>query len=500
MIRTLKKEPLISISLILSLLILILKLIFISTTLLLGDESFYWIWGQHPAMGYIHAPGIAFVIRFFTEIFGDNGFAVRFSGVVLYTVLAYWAYRMGKEWKDERTGLIFATLICLIPFYLIISIIITCDMPMVFFLFLSVWYYYKAYLTDKKYFYLAGILLGLAAISKSPSILVALSMFLYAFIHPDRKRHLKTKEMWFSFVIAGIIYSPFMIWNFQNDFPFFVYLQKTFAARPGSLKAFGELWTAQAGLYLPITFVLMLYFYVKTFINYRRGQTKESNFFFAFSSLVPMLYLIYKSIVNRLEANWPAFGFIGLVFLLVYFYSEHWHKKWVRYCYFGNNVLAFCLMTLLMFHVWFDILPIPATKDITDRYYQFEAIKGEFKDYYEKEMDKDVRILGRTYRIPSLINLYVRPKLEAVYVDLGDYRSTVYTRVYPDNVFRGKNFYYLYYGEAWYPRLFNLFDEVKEIKQFTSYRGDKPIRTFTLYYCKNYRGNDVYFDSSKKDS
>ena len=490
---TLKKEPFLSLSLIFSGFILILKLIFISTTMLIDDESLYWVWGQHPAMGYIeHEPGLALIIRLFSEVFGDNGFAVRFTGIVLFAVLAYWAYRIGRGWKDERTGLIFATLIFLIPFYFGVSIIITTDMPMLFFLFLSVWYYHQAYLFDKKYFYFAGMLLGLAAMSKTSSIIVAFSLFLYAFVHPERKRHLKTKEMWYSFIIAGVIYLPFLVWNVQNDFAFFVYVQGLFSAKPGSLKSFGDLWASQAGLYLPLTFFLMLYFYAKTFIDYRRRQASESNFFFAFSSLVPLAYLLYKSYVNKLEANWPAFGFVGMIFILVHAYSENWQKKWVRYSYFGNNVLSFVCIILLMGHVWFDILPLPSRIDITDRYYQFAAIRGEFKEYYEKEMDERVRIMSRSYQTPSMINFYVRPKLEAISVALGNYHLTIYNTLYPDEVFRGKDFYYIYHGDTWYPRLFDLFDEVKEVRQFTSYRRGKAIRTFTLYYCKNYQGNALY--------
>lgn len=492
MIKTLKREPLLALSLIFSFVILILKLIFISTTTLIDDETLYWVWGQHPAMGYIHAPGIALIVRFFTEIFGDTGFGLRLSGVLLYLILACWSYQFGKKWKDERAGLIFATLIFLIPFYFGVSVIITSDMPMLFFLFLSVWYYYKSYLVDKKYFYLAGVLLGMAAMSKTPSILVAISLFLYAFIHPKRKQYLRTKEMWYSFIIAGVIYSPFIIWNFQNDFVFFTYLKGMFAAKKGSLKSFGDLWAAQLGLYLPLTFVLMAIFYVKSLIDYYRHQISEVKFFFAFSSLIPILYLLHKSYVNKLEANWPAFAFVGLVFMLGIIYSENWNKRWSRYSYFGNNLISFVGILLLMGHVWFDILPLPKNIDLTNRYHQFEAIREEFKEYYEEEMDKDVRIISHTYQTPSMINFYVQPKLEAACVDLGDYHPTIYYTLYPDENLRGKDFYYIYHGDTWFPRLFNLFDEVKEIRKFTSYRNSKEIRIFTLYYCRNYQGNDRY--------
>ena len=129
----------------------------------------------------------------------------------------------------------------------------------------------------------------------------------------------------------------------------------------------------------------MIYFYVKTFLGYRKGKTSEANFFFAFSSLIPFLYLLPKSYANKLEANWPAFAFVGLMYILVYMYSKNWHKKWIRWCYFGSNCFSFIVMMLLMVHTVFYVFPIPSKIDITNRYHKFEAIKNEFKTYYEKK-------------------------------------------------------------------------------------------------------------------
>ena len=61
MLDILKKEPFLAISVAFSILIVIFKLIFIANTMLIDDESLYWVWGQHPAMGYIdHGPIVAF--------------------------------------------------------------------------------------------------------------------------------------------------------------------------------------------------------------------------------------------------------------------------------------------------------------------------------------------------------------------------------------------------------------------------------------------------------
>ncbi len=100
--------------------------------------------------------------------------------------------------------------------------------------------------------------------------------------------------------------------------------------------------------------------------------------------------------------------------------------------------------------------------------------------------------MSQSYQTPSMVNFYVRPKLEAICVNLGNYHLTVYNSIYPDKFFQGKDFYVLG-GDVFSSRLLNVFDEASAIKKFTSYRNGKVIDTFTLYYCKNYHGNAIYF-------
>ena len=53
----------------LSLFLIILRLIFISNTVLINDEAYYAIYARHLAWGYVdHGPVIAYLIKFFTLI------------------------------------------------------------------------------------------------------------------------------------------------------------------------------------------------------------------------------------------------------------------------------------------------------------------------------------------------------------------------------------------------------------------------------------------------
>ena len=141
----------------------------------------------------------------------------------------------------------------------------------------------------------------------------------------------------------------------------------------------------------------MIYFYVKTFLGYRKGKTSEANFFFAFSSLIPFLYLLPKSYANKLEANWPAFAFVGLMYILVYMY---WLQKMDSLCYFGSNCFSF-----IVIHYLISLI----------------VIINFFKTYYEKKWIITLELMSAI--LPNSIQ-YVRPKLEAICVNLGNYHLT----------------------------------------------------------------------------
>src|ERR671936_860765 len=63
------------------------------------DEAHYWLWSQHLAPAYFSkGPGIAFIIRASTAVFGSNEFGVRFFSPILAAgtslLLFYFARRL----------------------------------------------------------------------------------------------------------------------------------------------------------------------------------------------------------------------------------------------------------------------------------------------------------------------------------------------------------------------------------------------------------------------
>ncbi|GIS56584.1 MAG: hypothetical protein CM1200mP1_05220 [Candidatus Neomarinimicrobiota bacterium] len=89
----------------LSLLLVIIRLLFISNTLLINDEAYYAIYARHLAWGYVdHGPKIAYLINFLL-LFGRT--ALQFVGGhntnVSSKIILYY---FGKKYFNSQTGVL----------------------------------------------------------------------------------------------------------------------------------------------------------------------------------------------------------------------------------------------------------------------------------------------------------------------------------------------------------------------------------------------------------
>ena len=204
----------------LSLFLIILRLIFISNTVLINDEAYYAIYARHLAWGYVdHGPVIAYLIKFFTLIW-ENSFTVRLGATTLMTIITVVLYFFGKNFFNRQVGVLLSLSMTANMLFHTNTIVITPDVPMTFFTILAIMFYYLAYCVDKKYIYIGGIMLGLAVLSKISALFPALGIALYPLLIKDKRHWLKNVNYYGSFIVALLIFLPFIIWNLQNDLAF----------------------------------------------------------------------------------------------------------------------------------------------------------------------------------------------------------------------------------------------------------------------------------------
>ncbi|MEK7845741.1 MAG: glycosyltransferase family 39 protein, partial [Nitrospinota bacterium] len=189
------------------------------------DEADHWVWSRFLSWGYYeHPPMIAFVIRFFTIIFGDTWYAIEICSQSLSFLTILFMFLLAKELFGWEVALFSVVALESMPMFFIGSTILTIDNIMIVFWIMTTYLFLKVLKEDKKGFLLlSGVTFGLGLMSKYTMILLPASIFLYLVISPHHRVLLKRKEPYLSFLIGLIIFSPVIFWNAQNDWLSFKY-------------------------------------------------------------------------------------------------------------------------------------------------------------------------------------------------------------------------------------------------------------------------------------
>lgn len=287
---------------------LLVKLLVAAFLPLSFDEAYYWIWSHNLQLSYFdHPPLISWVI-WLGHSFENLGSAVRWPGVLLAHTSLYLWLQILKPWtpQDQIRNLWIAILIN--PFLGFGSLILTPDLPVLFFWTASIWATIQA-LETKKYpwFILLGITLGLGFCSKYHIVLFVPSLLLYLFFSKTY-RQVAWKFVPLT-ILFGLIFSlPVLMWNFQNDFTSFKY-QLNHGLNG---KAWEPIWTWG--------YLLSQAFLISPFILYGaiKARPPKQLQFLVWLGFFPLIFFLITSFRSNVEANWPVMSYAS-IFALVCF-------------------------------------------------------------------------------------------------------------------------------------------------------------------------------------
>ena len=463
-----------------------LRIFFISNTLLIDDEAYYAMYARHLSWGYIdHGPVIAYLVRLFT-ILGENSFTVRLGALTLLFMLTAFLYRFGKTYFNEATGIIMSLGISANMLFHTNAVVITPDVPLAFFTIMAIIYYYKAYFIDAKYLYAAGILLGLAVLSKVSALFPAVGIILFPFVIQGKRHFLSDIRFYGSLVAALLVFIPFIIWNLQNDLAFVRY-QGSHVTSSGSWSDFRGLWLS---LLVTIGPVFFYYSVIKPFLLLKRLLSISPELtYFTIVTIIPTIYFLVHSVFSRMEVNWPAPIFSGGLFLFGILLGENWPVYRKRFIFqVGFSLLLILIVTVQTF--W-PFLPIKGKIDVTNRYHIYNAFPSELKAYLQAYPElQNKRLLADNYQIPSMINFYLNPSLEASALSI-NYHETLYSFLYQDGMFVGKDFLFLKRGKTFPKKFTPYFDDAILLQLFESKRLGQKVAGYSLWSVTNYRGKST---------
>jgi len=360
------------------------------------DESYYWLWSLNPQLGYYdHPPMIAFMIKIFTAIFGDSEAGVRSVTVFCMSVSLFFVYKLSLELtRCETTAFLTAFILSLLPFAQMGSVITTPDSPLSLFWSMSLYFSYKViFYKEKKYFIYAGISIGCMMLSKYTSILFIATLFVYI-IFFDRKIFFN-RYFWISILIAFIVVSPMVYWNYMNDWISFNF-QYSHGTSSNFMLNYKKFFEFIGGNFLVFTPILMIVIIIAQIKN-KLYIAEKKYFFINLFFLLPLFFFLYKGLFKKMELNWVAPVYISATIICI----DYIVKLKLRKTFVFSILFSILVMFVLRYP---NVLHLPKQANIQNRLFGYK----EVVHYIDTIRKKDNIIYADHLTRASILTYYLK--------------------------------------------------------------------------------------------
>ena len=216
-----RPEPFALVAIIVAVLTLARVAVVIATPLNLGpDEAQYWSWSLTPAFGYFSKPPlIAWIIGASTSLCGDSEACIRISSPLFHAASAITLFFAGRALYDARVGAWAALTYALMPGTSFSSLLITTDVPLLFFWCLGLLALAKLRTTTSTgWAIVLGVALGLGLLSKYAMLYFVLGAGLALLSNAEGRRLIASRAGLITLAVMLIAFAPNIIWNITHHF------------------------------------------------------------------------------------------------------------------------------------------------------------------------------------------------------------------------------------------------------------------------------------------
>ncbi|UFS92737.1 glycosyltransferase family 39 protein [Bradyrhizobium daqingense] len=339
----------------------VLRIVYASAIELRTDEAYYWTWSKESALSFLdHPPGIAWLIRFGTAIFGDTPLGVRFGGIVAMLVTQLLLADIVRRLTCDARAVLFAVLMPEAALYYgLLMAKVAPDVAMIPFAVAMMWSLVRlAQGGDGRWWLAAGLFAGLSMLSKLTAIMFAPAVAAFLLVPDWRWRWLRSPYPYLAVLVAIAVFSPVLIWNAQHDWASFRFQGVRATANYGiSLRTIGDYIGLQFGLVGFVMLPVVLSGLVMT--AWRGYRTREPvAILLSTAVLVPFVYFFFKSLTLRVGDTWPMFmwpvGFAAAAINLWTMTKERWSERMIRSSLFWANTavasgIAFVVIVFLYY-------------------------------------------------------------------------------------------------------------------------------------------------------
>jgi 4-amino-4-deoxy-L-arabinose transferase-like glycosyltransferase len=403
-----------------------------------NDEVYYWTYAKFPDWSHFdHPPMVGWVIQLFTlNLRFDHEFFLRLGAVVFGTLNTGLIFLIGRKIKDSITGFYAALLFTAsIYCFIVAGTFIMPDTPQVLFWLLSLWLLVDC-LPDKELtkssrikLLLAGITVGLALLSKYHSAFLVVGVFLYILFY--NRKWFRAKETYLAFLIALALFTPVIIWNYQNSFISFTFHEARVGYTGMRIRwdYFGTELIGQFFYSNPVNFIIVLFSLVA--IICRKQFLEQSALRLLLMMSLPLaLVFMGFSLYSSTLPHWTGPAYLGLILVAAAWLSGLAGKdpspKLIPWPLRIALLFQLILITAGVLQIKYGIFPLKRNgiDDITIQLQGWKQLGEKFRTVAERDVNlnripADAPILTFRWFPAANIDYYVTRQLQKKVYSLG---------------------------------------------------------------------------------
>ncbi len=506
---------------------------------LVQDEAQYWDWSRRLQLSYYSkGPLIAYIIGFWTAVFGDTELGVRF-GAVLCSFLTQTVLYCGvsRLFKRPRTGVWMLVIMNTTPLFMASALLMTTDNPLLLCWVGALFSLYWVSLRPERRipWLLLGLCLALGVLAKYMMLAFTVTALLFTLglargrsLPPHFLRRLLLTLL--IGTVAGML--PILIWNMQNDFVGLWHVGKL-AGLSGHASGpmvrfdrFPEYFGSQIGLLTPWWFCFLLaggWLALRAAFGSpatapadaalseasRDGRPLDPREAWLLAGAFWPIwgFFILWSFHAKIYANWSGVSYAGGIILASISFQSWfaWQRKRRKDEPRGKTKnwkertravlrspwlwpgLGAALFVLLMLQ---NLIPLPGVVNPTVRLKGWSDLGRELSELQQSKFKDPERVFffADTYDMSAALAFYA-PGKPASYCAFLDRRLNQYD-LWPgpegkkgwDALYVAKKF-----KDKLPPGLDTMFDHIERI-HFQSHHRGQPARPFTILLCYGFNG------------
>jgi len=201
------------------------RLVYLGLPELIHEEAYYWNYSRHLALSYLdHPPMVAWLIRTFTALLGHTELGIRAGAFFSWMVGAWFVFKLTRRIYDAATAVCAVLLFAVLPVYFGFGFFMSPDAPLIACWAGTLYFFFRALIDEKPSAWLgAGLFLGAGLLSKYTIVLLGGAVFVFMVTDPRARRWFRRPQPWMAAAIALLLFSPVILWNFQNDWISFAF-------------------------------------------------------------------------------------------------------------------------------------------------------------------------------------------------------------------------------------------------------------------------------------